>query len=192
MSDFRENSSFAKDFWEIHSYQISRKSIHWQPTFSMLTERRTNMTKLKVAFLNFSNAPKNEIKRNITANTSHTHCTAYGHTKFGTHLQNGDVIVDGGRVVTPVIIASYHTVRSSARSMVCGASSYRESVSWHPVHKKILKFVLRLVLTEQKITNFRQSLENCIIHIRKNKYICTYMYNKRPGLLSIYVSKKPE
>jgi len=92
----------------------------------------------EVAFRNFFKSPKNSIKRNITANTRHTHCTVYCHIKFGTHLQNGDVIVDGDRVVTPVIIASYHIVNSSARSMVCGASSDCEIARRHPIHRKIL------------------------------------------------------
>ena len=116
----------------------------------------------KVAFRNFSKTPKNEIKRNITANTSHKHSTVYWYIKFGTHLQNGDVIVGGARVVTPVIIDCCHIVYCSARSMVCGAGSYCESVSRHPIHRKILTFVLRVVLIYHKNTNFLQNLENCI------------------------------
>jgi hypothetical protein len=119
---------------------------------------------VKVAFRNFSKAPKNEINRNITAKTSHTHSTVYWHIQFGTHLQNGDVIVGGGRVVTPVIITSCHIVRSSVRSMVCGAGSYSESVSRHPIHRKILTFVLHVVLIYHKITNFFQNFKNCIIY----------------------------
>ena len=117
-----------------------------------------------VAFRNFSKAPKNEIKRNITANTSHTHSTVYWHIQFGTHLQYGDVIVGGVRVVTPVIIASCHIVYCSARSIVCRAGSYCEIVSRHPIHRKILTFVLHVVLIYHKITNFLHNLEHCIIY----------------------------
>jgi hypothetical protein len=39
-------------------YQISSKSIQWELSFSMQTERQTNMIKLVVAFCSFMNAPK--------------------------------------------------------------------------------------------------------------------------------------
>jgi hypothetical protein len=95
----------------------------------------------KIAFRNFSKSPKGKIKLKTTTNSSHANCTVYWHIKFGTNLQNGDVVVGGALVVTLVIIASYHIVNSSVRSMVCGASSYREIASRHPIHKKILTFV---------------------------------------------------
>jgi hypothetical protein len=135
LSDFNESLNFSKDFWEIHIYQSSWKSVQWEPPFSMRTDRHNEF---QVDFRNFSEAPKGKIKLKITTNSSHTHCTVYWHIKFGTNLQNGDVVVGGGRVVTPVIISSYHIVNSSVRSMVCGASSYREIASRHPIHKKIL------------------------------------------------------
>jgi hypothetical protein len=44
-------------------YQISSKSVQWQPSCSMRadgrTDVRTDITKLTVAFRNFVNAPKN-------------------------------------------------------------------------------------------------------------------------------------
>ena len=129
----------------------------------MRPDRRTNMTNLKVAFPKFRKRQKCDKAKYHIKHT--TQSTVYCYIKFGTHLQNGDVIVGGDRVVTSVIIAGYHIVDSSARSMVCGACSYCEIVSRHPIHKKILKSVLRLVLREHKIKNFLQHLKNCIIHI---------------------------
>ena len=38
---------------------MSRKSVQWGPTCSMRTDRRTDTTKLTVAFRSFANAPKN-------------------------------------------------------------------------------------------------------------------------------------
>jgi hypothetical protein len=39
-------------------YQISSKSVQWEPNCSMRTDVRTHMTKLLTAFRNFANAPK--------------------------------------------------------------------------------------------------------------------------------------
>jgi len=36
----------------------------------------------------------------------------------------------------------YHSVNSSAKRVVCGASSYCEIVSIHPMFRKIFKYVL--------------------------------------------------
>jgi hypothetical protein len=41
-------------------YQLALKSVQWQTSCSLWTDRRTDMTKLIVAFRNFSNAPKNQ------------------------------------------------------------------------------------------------------------------------------------
>ena len=38
---------------------MSRKSFQWEPTCSMQTGRRTDTTKLRVAFRTFANAPTN-------------------------------------------------------------------------------------------------------------------------------------
>ena len=39
-------------------YQVSQKPVHWEGTYSMRTDRRTDMAKLIVAFRDFQNAPK--------------------------------------------------------------------------------------------------------------------------------------
>jgi hypothetical protein len=59
--EFHENPSsgsetriFSTNFRKILMYQISWKSVQWEPRCSMRTERWTDMTKLIVAFRNFA------------------------------------------------------------------------------------------------------------------------------------------
>jgi len=59
LSDLNETSIFSTDIWKILKFQISRKSVQWEPNCSMRTIGRTNMTKLIVALRNFVNDPKN-------------------------------------------------------------------------------------------------------------------------------------
>jgi len=47
-------------FLEILKNQISRKTVQWEPSCSMRTDGRTDMTKLIVAFRNFMKASKNQ------------------------------------------------------------------------------------------------------------------------------------
>jgi hypothetical protein len=58
LSDFNETWIFSADFRKILKYQISLKSVQWQPCCSVLTDGRIDITKLIVAFRNFANAPK--------------------------------------------------------------------------------------------------------------------------------------
>jgi hypothetical protein len=48
---------FSRHIFEKY-YQLSRKSIQWEASCSMRTDRRTDMTKLIVAFRNFAKVPK--------------------------------------------------------------------------------------------------------------------------------------
>ena len=54
LSDFYETWIFWRDFRKIPKYQISWKSIQWEPSCSMRTDRRTDIKKLIVAFRNFA------------------------------------------------------------------------------------------------------------------------------------------
>jgi hypothetical protein len=56
LSDFNESRIFSIYFRDILRYQISWKSVQWDPSCSM----RTDMTELIVALRNFTNSPKNE------------------------------------------------------------------------------------------------------------------------------------
>ena len=58
LSYFNETSTFLTGFRKIPKYKISRKSVQWEPSFSMRTHGLTDMTKLLAAFRNFANAPK--------------------------------------------------------------------------------------------------------------------------------------
>jgi hypothetical protein len=59
LPDFNQTSGFSSVFGKMLKYQISRKFVQWEPSCSMQTDDRTDMTSLIVAFRNFSNAPKN-------------------------------------------------------------------------------------------------------------------------------------
>jgi len=51
--DFNYTWIFSTDARKILKYQISRKSFLWEKSCSVRTERRTDMTKIIVAFLQF-------------------------------------------------------------------------------------------------------------------------------------------
>jgi len=56
LSDFNE-----KIIFENMKYQISWKSVQWEPSCSMRTDGRTDTTDLIVAFRNFAKAPNNTL-----------------------------------------------------------------------------------------------------------------------------------
>jgi len=60
--DFKTNLIFSTEYRKILKYQISSKSVQWEPSCFMWTdrqtERQTDTTKLTVAFPNFANAPE--------------------------------------------------------------------------------------------------------------------------------------
>jgi hypothetical protein len=61
------NLNFVDRFSKILKYQLSWKSVQWEPSCSMRTDRRTDLTKLIVAFRSFVNAPKNLCERWLTS-----------------------------------------------------------------------------------------------------------------------------
>jgi len=71
---FSWNLNSLDDFRRRIKYQNSIKSALWEPCCSMRTDRQTKMTKLKVVFRNFSNAPKGKQERKLHTHTqTHTH-----------------------------------------------------------------------------------------------------------------------
>jgi hypothetical protein len=61
LSDFNEIWIFSTDYRKILKFQISWKSVQWDPSCSMRTDRRINMTNLRVTFRNFAKTPTHEI-----------------------------------------------------------------------------------------------------------------------------------
>jgi len=55
------NLNFFDSFRKIFKYQISWKSVQWEPSWSMRTDRRTGMARLIVALRSFSKAPTNPL-----------------------------------------------------------------------------------------------------------------------------------
>jgi hypothetical protein len=55
---FKWKLNFSTDFGKILQCQISQKSVQWEPTCSMWTDRRTDMTRLIVAFRNIAETTK--------------------------------------------------------------------------------------------------------------------------------------
>ena len=56
-SDLKESWIFSTDFRNKFKYQISWKSVLWEPSCFMRMDGRTDMTKLTVAFRNFAKTP---------------------------------------------------------------------------------------------------------------------------------------
>jgi hypothetical protein len=57
LSDFNKTLILLTDFQEVLTYKISCKSVQWEPSYSMRTDRWTEM-KLTVTFRSFVNMPK--------------------------------------------------------------------------------------------------------------------------------------
>jgi len=59
LSDFNETWVFSIDFRKIFNFQILWKSVQWEPSCSMWTDRQADMAKVTVTFWNFRKELKN-------------------------------------------------------------------------------------------------------------------------------------
>jgi len=59
LSDFNETRIFSTDNLKVIEYQILWKSVQWEPSCLVRTDRRADMPELIAAFQNFANAPQN-------------------------------------------------------------------------------------------------------------------------------------
>jgi hypothetical protein len=75
LSGINETCTFSTDFRKILRYQISWKSVQWEPSCSMQTDGLIDMTKSIVAVRSFANAPNDAyviaIQRRYTLNGTH-------------------------------------------------------------------------------------------------------------------------
>jgi hypothetical protein len=62
LSDFNENWIFWTDFWKVPRYQISWKSVQWEPSYFVRTDGQTDGCDDENTFRDFANAPKNKKK----------------------------------------------------------------------------------------------------------------------------------
>jgi len=58
LSNSNENCIFSTELQKIFRFQISRKSVQWEPSCPMRTDGRTQVTKLIVDLCNSTNMPK--------------------------------------------------------------------------------------------------------------------------------------
>ena len=91
LSDFNQTWIFPTDFRQILKYQISWKSVQWEPSCSMRNDRRIDMTKLIVCLssLSWRDSPLvglglliHELcfSRSHTTTHTHTHTHTLGRT----------------------------------------------------------------------------------------------------------------
>jgi hypothetical protein len=74
LPDFNETWIFSTYFGKILKYQLSWKTVQWEPSCFMRKDRRTDRKKLTVAFRNFANAANTMIRnKNMWQVAAHSH-----------------------------------------------------------------------------------------------------------------------
>jgi len=83
LSQFHATRIFSTDFLEILKYKLSWKSVQWELSCSMRTDRQTDMTKLIVAFRNFGKAHKKTPLCKMAHNSNQVPCPIASQIKKG-------------------------------------------------------------------------------------------------------------
>ena len=121
LSNFNKTFIFLDIFPKTLKNQISRKSVQWESSCFMRTDRRTGMSKLAVAFRNFANASKNVQKIIVpynmrTLGQKQSMCTAneirrlLSFYECSAVILNVDRTVPGVSTVYSVLNVSLHVI----------------------------------------------------------------------------------
>ena len=89
MSDFNETLIFSTDFPKIRKYQISWKSVHWEPSCSKRTDRYDEAL---IAFRNFATAPKNHWHNATPSVSKFAHCIVWVFSRKESKLEQSSFI----------------------------------------------------------------------------------------------------
>jgi len=106
-SDFNETWILSTIFWKILECRISCKSVQWEPSCSVRSDGRTDMTKLIVAFHNFANAPKKQGRKSKVSLSTPWRRTGGEEVQFHSFLTSA---LNGG---WRLISGPYHITQSS-------------------------------------------------------------------------------
>ena len=107
LSDFNETPIFSTDLRNILKYQIAWKSVKWEPSCSMRTNRQTEMTKLIVAFSNFTKAPKKGRHFQVCLKSGKSNTLQEDLSKF---IRRGILVINVTIVFMVTVFTSFTTV----------------------------------------------------------------------------------